>query len=334
MAKAARRAPLTPIMLRTEPLPEKGKTVIYDTEVGRIAVHIYPSGARAFKFIFHWKGKTKTKDLGEVSVKEARRLGYKYSDMLANGIDPLAPVAVEKTWSFAWFMNYYYEIKAENELRAFPHTRYLLGKYVPQWFNKKTVSEVTSLDVSMVLQPLKRGVRRQVHSAISSVFSWGMGQALLDHNPCLKLERVTLKPRDRVLSEEEIPKFWRAWEQKGLAGTALKVLLLTGQRISEVVEMCRGELKADGWWEIPGERTKNGLDHRVWLPEVVREMLPGVEHALHDDLIFSSKPWQLAKKMRKVMQDICTEMGLVDKDKRATPHDLRRTNGSCEASAG
>jgi integrase len=86
--------------------------------------------------------------------------------------------------------------------------------------------------------------------------------------------------RERVLSDTEVPMFWRAFCDAGLSGVALQVLLLTGQRPGEVANM-RWEHLADGWWTMPGATdtkngwpgTKNGATHRVWLPQQVRQML-------------------------------------------------------------
>ena len=79
--------------------------------------------------------------------------------------------------------------------------------------------------------------------------------------------------------------FWSAFDDAGLiAGTALKLILLTGQRPGEVAHMRREHIK-DGWWEMPGapdaaskwRGTKNGESHRVWLSAPVQELLAALE---------------------------------------------------------
>src|SRR5262249_30883427 len=123
--------------------------------------------------------------------------------------------------------------------------------------------------------------------------------------------------RERVLEDSELPLFWQAFDKAGRAGTALKLILLTGQRPGEVGHM-RAEHIVDGWWKMPGKPTgdwpgtKNGANHRVWLPQPAQALLgkharvPG--HALG-----------------KAMRSICAELGIADK---VTPHDLRRTHGT------
>ena len=78
-----------------------------------------------------------------------------------------------------------------------------------------------------------------------------------------------------------MPQFWAAFDDAGLvAGAALKMILLTGQRPGEVAHMRREHID-DGWWEMPGEPvpalgwpgTKNGATHRVWLPKPAQALL-------------------------------------------------------------
>ena len=55
-----------------------------------------------------------------------------------------------------------------------------------------------------------------------------------------------------MLSDSEIPLFWAAFDGAGLAGTALKLILLLGQRPGEVSHM-RFEHIDCGWWEHAGQ---------------------------------------------------------------------------------
>jgi integrase len=355
MAKAARREHLTPARLRAEPLPEKGKTVIYDDDVRRLAVFIYPSGLRALKFIYHWRGKTETLDFGQMSLDEARKLGFEYSTMVEKGQDPKAKVLAEKrVGSFAELVDIWFADYAEENLRSFPQFRTWLGpRYVPKWFNEMKVNEITRRHVKDVIFPLAvrmRPTARQVKASMRMVFQWGIDEEeMLQSNPCSRLRhrgkrQEKIKPRNRFLSPDEIAKFYRAFDKHGRAGVALKVLLLTGQRPGEVAAMNWAHIR-EGWWELPGDPdpdlswpgTKNGEDHWVWIPAAAMELIENYSHVNNvqhagrghnSPLVFSPHPRRLAYAMRRAMAKICKELGVV----RATPHDLRRTHGTttCE----
>jgi integrase len=117
-----------------------------------------------------------------------------------------------------------------------------------------------------------------------------------------------------------LPRFWAAFDNAGSAGTALKLILLTGQRPGEVGHM-RAEHIVDGWWEMPGKPTagwpgtKNGQSHRVWLPQPAQALL-------NREVLTKGEN---STKLAPVMRAICSELGVADK---VTPHDLRRTHGT------
>ena len=92
------------------------------------------------------------------------------------------------------------------------------------------------------------------------------------------------KRRERVLSNDEMKRLWAELdrdltEDTKLGGItfsdlpaalsvrrAIKLLFALGQRRGETIGMGKSELDLtadDCWWTIPGERTKNGLPHRV-----------------------------------------------------------------------
>jgi integrase len=62
---------------------------------------------------------------------------------------------------------------------------------------------------------------------------------------------------------------------------------------------------------------KNGVTHRVWLPQSVQDIIAGLN--IGDDFVFG-QPLQVTATMR----NICKQLNVP----RATPHDLRRTHGS------
>jgi integrase len=172
----------------------------------------------------------------------------------------------------------------------------------------------------------------QVLASCGAVFSWAVKQELLATNPAKGIDRNTTTSRERVLSEGELPQFWRAFCEAGLSGLALQVLLLTGQRPGEIAKFRREHIK-DNWWEMPGRPevatqwpgTKNGESHRIWLPQPVRDILA----QLGDDdtgFVFGSQVVALDA----VMRDICRQLNAP----RATPHDLRRSFGTMVTAMG
>jgi len=130
---------------------------------------------------------------------------------------------------------------------------------------------------------------RAMFAVLNPLFGWLVEKRRLKANPCLGVARPeTPRARERVLSNAEIVAFWRAAdaERKEFAAL-LKLLLLTGCRLSEVAQMRRAELNEDGViWTIPGERTKNRRTHVVPLPRFARDILATVPTV--GDLVFTT----------------------------------------------
>ena len=95
---------------------------------------------------------------------------------------------------------------------------------------------------------------------------WAVSRGDIDHNPIDGMKGPpTSKPRTRILTDEEIRELWNRLDQVSIAvGGAIKLCLVTGQRIGEVTGPTRTELDLDRRvWNIPAFRTKNGFPHSV-----------------------------------------------------------------------
>jgi integrase len=73
--------------------------------------------------------------------------------------------------------------------------------------------------------------------------------------------------RERVLSPEEIRRFWRRLYRTDMfqpVRLALKLQLVTAQRRGEIIQAEWKDFDlATGWWTIPAEKSKNNKSHRI-----------------------------------------------------------------------
>lgn len=168
---------------------------------------------------------------------------------------------------------------------------------------------------------------RKMHAALSVLFRWLLRQRRIAINPCIGVWHPGPPPaRDRVLSDPELKAFWHATGTAGpVYGALLKILLLTGARLNEVVGMRRDELNEDGTvWMIPGTRTKNHLAHTLPLPELAREIIAGVP-AVEGAHVFSIDGAGPVNGFSKMKDALDAAMGDVPAWRL---HDLRRTCAS------
>ena len=105
-------------------------------------------------------------------------------------------------------------------------------------------------------------------------FTWGVKRGTISASPFANLPAAAPeRSRDRVLTDDELARVWRA--SASLAGQwrdLLRVLVLTGQRRSEVSGMTWDEIHG-ATWTIPAARAKNGAAHDVPLAPPVVEVL-------------------------------------------------------------
>jgi integrase len=154
---------------------------------------------------------------------------------------------------------------------------------LPRW-GKLQASTISRSDVKALMARIEAPVlANQVLAAVSAIFTWAVREEILPANPCKLVARNPTRSRERVLSDSEVPMFWSAFDDAGLvASTALKMIVVTGQRPGEIAHMRREHIK-DGWWEMPGDPvpslgwpgTKNAQAHRVWLSAPSQALIAG-----------------------------------------------------------
>jgi len=323
MPAPADKRVLTELLLRRL-RPRAQRFLIWDRKQSGLALQIRPNGRRGWKCIYSCRGRVRWFHLGDgnaIGLQQARELARDIMYAVAKGEDPQAEKRARRNaGTFAELAERYVEDYAKRRNKSWRQGDKLVRRYLlPSWA-KLEAKSITRSEVRLAIGRIAAPVlANQVLAAASAIFSWAVKQEVIAVNPCRGVERNETASRERVLADSELRLFWEAFGRAGRAGTALKLILLTGQRPGEVAHM-RSEHIVDGWWEMPGKPvealdwpgTKNSQSHRVWLPEPAQ-------------LLLSSAKTITASKLDPVMRSICAELGIADK---GTPHDLRRTHGT------
>lgn len=134
-------------------------------------------------------------------------------------------------------------------------------------------------------------------AVISAVLSWAMDEDLIEHSPAHGIrKRGQEVPRERVLSFTELRAFWNSLGDTQM-DSAVKLLLLLGQRRNETGGAKAHEFRVDGW-HLPGERTKNGLPHLVPLTDNARRLFGSG---------FNFDPSRLSHRVQRIVCDLGIE---------------------------
>jgi len=305
---------------------------------------------------------------GHLTLAAAHRLVTALQHEIAQGRDPAAAhvqeliqrrsAAVEAASNtFATAARDFIEQHARPKVRRWSELARLLGLrpdtlavipkgLVDRW-GERPVTEIDGHDIHSVVDEARRlGIpgldrrgdkpseprARKLFSVLSKLFAWLIQHRRIGANPCVGVHRPgTPKSRDRVLSNSEIGRFWKAAAALGqpFAGL-LQLLLLTGCRLNEVAAMRWTEL--DGaQWLIPGERTKNHRAHLVPLPPLARDILAKASRIERCDYVFSTTGRSPVSGWSK------TKIRLDAGIKPSEPwvlHDLRRTVATGMAELG
>ena len=143
------------------------------------------------------------------------------------------------------------------------------------WF-ERPAEEITRDDVRSLMNVMvARGATTQARRVFAygrKVFNWLIesGGYGIDFSPFDRLKPPGKEhARDEWLRPDQIRRVLKNGPESlsAPAMAVIEIALRTGQRIGEVAGMHAEELALDdGWWHLPGARTKNGRAHDVPLP--------------------------------------------------------------------
>ena len=273
-------------------------------------LRVRPSGATSWLFSYRLPGDKSSirmtigtpKDL---SLKAARNKISELQKLVDKGIDPRhAKAAAISENMQAITMQVLFNRWIEHEKVTQRVTQNWIKHHEDRWrlhlqksLGNILAKDITRAHLSMALDAMTRkGIKEETRKALSSLnlmMDYGLTRHLIDQNPARLLKpkdfaATASKPRDRVLSLDELRKLWLALDQATsvskfdenissmslITASAIKLLILTGARRSEVAAMRWEELELDaGVWVLPKERTKNRQAHTIYLSNLAIEII-------------------------------------------------------------
>jgi integrase len=146
--------------------------------------------------------------------------------------------------------------------------RYIEMFALPEWGNR-LIESITRADAYDLLDTIRmeEGVpkARELRKHLATMFNWALNRGLLPYSPMagLKAKELKYKARRRVLSMDELRRVWDAAGDPGYPfGNLVRLLILTGQRRSEVAELRSGWIvESQRAVLVPADRYKTGRDH-------------------------------------------------------------------------
>lgn len=276
---------LTEIAIAKLPTPEKRKS--YPVGVPGLNLIHQPSDAKSWALQYRWRGLPRKLTLGSyptISLAVARRLARAALGRVAQGEDPArqktearraAKAAAQAEADLVEnVVALYVERQVKPHLRNGREVQLMLEREVAGRWKGRRLSTITRPEVHALCDSI---IDRGKHVRANRVFAnfrtmcrWAIRRGLIEKSPCEGLSRPAPEtPRNRVLSDSELPLVWKAAESIGFPyGDVIRLLMLTGARRDEVAQMQWGELDLEAKvWTLPGARAKNKKEHLVPLPD-------------------------------------------------------------------
>ena len=325
----------------------KNDHIVFDDDLPGFGVRIREGGKRTWIIQYRKGAKQRRLTLGSVNAIDPVKARKSAENVLAKiqlGGDPQAEKieaharAIETLGAVAEdYLTY-----AEAKLRGRTYKEVKRHLTSPkQWGPLKglSVHRIQRSNVASRLTEIEKASgsvsANRARASLSALFSWAMRQGLADHNPVVGTNKGEEQSRDRKLTDAELVDVWNNCNDDDY-GRIIRLLILTGQRREEVAGIANAEFDLDkALWLIPGERTKNRLEHEVPLSDAAADLLRTAPRREGRALLFgqgkgSYAGWSHAK----AALDSRINKGRKAKMRPWRVHDLRRTVATGMAELG
>lgn len=262
-----------------------------DQRCAGLAVRVAPNGGRTWDLAYRISGTTRVRRISlgrtqDVSLEDARQRAGQLTSAARAGRDLLeeekrAAAEAEQRLTVRQLVEVYCRRRVEGRLRTGPEIHRRLLRSLDNLLDR-FASDLRRRDIRPLLDAVAEGgtvreaeKRRQT---VGAMFRWGLSQDLVEIDPTAGLTAYDPgAPRDRVLSEEEVPVLWN-WTVSGAvsveASCILRLQLLTGARCGEISGMTVEEIDAENWiWTLPAARSKNKRPRVTPIVGLAREIV-------------------------------------------------------------
>jgi integrase len=343
------------------------RLVIVDSSLRGFALRVTQFGARSFSYRYRFRGKQVrvTWPYRKFSLSEAREEAGKIIQAIAKGIDPrtlaAAPAGAERTLTSV-AEKYFTNLRARGR-RSADERQAMIKRDVLPTLGTRQISAITRRDLRDNLEAVyaracTRAEKRErdrakiekrppdslkwtaagitanrLQAYLHALFRWAVRKDYLTENPCAGIEPLAPENkhgRDRVLSDREIKAIWDTCTvMQHPQADVVKLLLLTGQRLTEVSAMHWSEVllaseEISDEWLISGDRTKNKRPHIVPIIDAMRSIIADRPRIEECSYVFTSRGERPVSGFAKIKIKIDRMSGITG----WRLHDLRRTVAS------
>ncbi len=315
--------------------PGKRDAVLFDTTCPGFGVRKFESGRMSFFLKYSVDGRARKVSLGPALpntdvIESARAKACIVQARAQLGEDEIAKREARRTTvkrTLGQLIERFLAAKRDEMSETYHRdtTRYLREYWSP--LHDRAVHMIKRVDAVNVLDGIAdkhgKATADRARSALSSFFGWALDRVPgLEANPLIAIKARANGKRDRALNDGELRKVWKASANTDEHGTIVRLLILTGQRKSEIADLQWSEIDfAKRRFVLPAKRVKNGREHIVPLSEEAMRILKAVPMIAGRDYVFGEgqRGFQGWSKSKAVLD------GKLRRMKPWRLHDIRRS---------
>ncbi|MCU4323389.1 tyrosine-type recombinase/integrase [Acinetobacter schindleri] len=260
-----------------------------------LSLRIDPNGKKYWSIRYTENGQRKSKALGvypELSLKRAREIALDLRYKLKNTVEVEEEQPCFKEVAEDWFNNQ----KETWSSKHISNVRASLDELYIALANKR-INQIQAPEILQIIKKIEaRGsleIAKRTLSRCGMVMKYAIAHGYRYDNPASDLVYALKNKRVKnlaSLSASEMPEFLRkvrAYPSDAQTHHAIILIMLTGVRVSELLQACWEEFDLEGRkWDIPEERMKNRLPHRVPLTDMMIAELQALRLTHNQELLF------------------------------------------------
>jgi len=270
---------LTSRNVLTLPAAGGGRTDYTDELMPGFVLRVSSTGARSYAVRYGARGDKRVTlgDARRLDLAEARKRAKDVLGRVARGEDPAGERAARvrtvraKADTFEALAT---RLVAEADLATSTRRSWtwLLEKRVLPSIGQQAPGAITRGELRELLAEVKKRSAQQANDVLKVVrwcFARALDEDLVPHSPAEGLRKPEKeRPRDRVLTHDELRGLWTAAGAAGGYGRAVRFALLTGARREEVFSARWSEVdRRAASWRLPAARVKNRRPHEYPLTD-------------------------------------------------------------------
>ncbi|MCX0340123.1 tyrosine-type recombinase/integrase [Acinetobacter radioresistens] len=265
------------------------------SDINGLSLRIDPNGKKYWSIRYTENGQRKSKALGiypELSLKRAREIAFDLRYKLKNTTEVEQEQPYFKEVAEDWFNNQ----KETWSSKHISNVRASLDELYIALANKR-INQIQAPEILQIIKKIEaRGsleIAKRTLSRCGMVMKYAIAHGYRYDNPAGDLVYALKNKRVKNLASltaSEMPEFLRkvrAYPSDAQTHHAIILIMLIGVRVGELLQARWEEFDLEGRkWDIPEERMKNRLPHRVPLTDMMIAELKALRLTHNQELLF------------------------------------------------